>query len=59
VHISKDSYALLGILITLREHAPIRFELATVNVDQKQPNFLTEELQAYLEKLGIPFHIEN
>jgi len=55
----KDSYALLDILMTLRERAPINFEIVAVNLDQKQPNFPDHILPAYLEKLGIPFHIEN
>ncbi|MDP3669294.1 MAG: tRNA 2-thiocytidine(32) synthetase TtcA [Telluria sp.] len=55
----KDSYALLDILMTLRERAPIDFEIVAVNLDQKQPNFPADVLPAYLARLGIPFHIEN
>nr|WP_152594579.1 tRNA 2-thiocytidine(32) synthetase TtcA [Massilia sp. BSC265] len=55
----KDSYALLDILMTLRERAPIHFDIVAVNLDQKQPNFPAEVLPAYLEKLGVPYHIEN
>ena len=55
----KDSYALLDILMTLRERAPIHFDIVAVNLDQKQPNFPPEILPAYLSELGVAFHIEN
>src|ERR1700694_4964593 len=55
----KDSYALLDILMTLRERAPIHFDIVAVNLDQKQPNFPDHVLPQYLSQLGIPFHIEN
>ncbi|SDG97525.1 MULTISPECIES: tRNA 2-thiocytidine(32) synthetase TtcA [unclassified Duganella] len=55
----KDSYALLDILMTLRERAPIHFDIVAVNLDQKQPNFPADILPAYLDKLDIPYHIEN
>lgn len=55
----KDSYALLDILLTLRERAPIHFDIVAVNLDQKQPNFPADILPAYLEKIGVPYHIEN
>jgi tRNA 2-thiocytidine biosynthesis protein TtcA len=45
--------------MTLRERAPINFEIVAVNLDQKQPGFPADILPAYLEKLGVPFHIEN
>lgn len=55
----KDSYGLLDILLHLRDHAPIRFEVIAVNLDQKQPGFPEHVLPAYLKGLGIPFHIEE
>ncbi len=55
----KDSYALLDILINLRQRAPIRFDLIAVNLDQKQPGFPEHVLPEYLKSLDIPFHIEN
>jgi len=55
----KDSYGLLDILLTLRERAPIHFDIIAVNLDQKQPGFPAHVLPEYLTKLGVPFHIEN
>ncbi len=55
----KDSYALLDILLHLKAHAPIHFDLVAVNLDQKQPNFPEHILPQYLTQLGVPFHIEN
>jgi len=55
----KDSFGLLDILLYLREHAPIRFEVVAVNLDQKQPGFPAEVLPSYLDGLGIPYRIEE
>jgi len=55
----KDSYAMLDILMKLRERAPINFEIVVVNLDQKQPNFPAEILPNYLKSLGVQYHIEE
>jgi tRNA 2-thiocytidine biosynthesis protein TtcA len=55
----KDSFALLDILLFLREHAPIGFDIVAVNLDQKQPGFPAEVLPDYLRSIEVPFHIEN
>ena len=55
----KDSYGLLDILLTLRERAPINFDIVAVNLDQKQPGFPARVLPEYLESRGVPFHIEE
>jgi len=55
----KDSYAMLDILLMLRESAPIIFEIVAVNLDQKQPNFPAEILPNYLKNLGVLYHIEE
>lgn len=54
----KDSYAMLDILMKLKERAPIHFDLVAVNLDQKQPGFPEDILPNYLKKLGVDFHIE-
>jgi tRNA 2-thiocytidine biosynthesis protein TtcA len=55
----KDSYALLDILLTLRERAPIDFDIIAVNLDQKQPGFPADVLPSYLRSIDVPFHIET
>lgn len=53
----KDSYAMLSILMKLKESAPIHFDIIAVNLDQKQPGFPEHILPEYLDKLGIEYHI--
>src|SRR3569833_712995 len=53
----KDSYGLLDILLSLKDRAPLSFEIVAVNLDQKQPGFPAHVLPGYLGARGIPFHI--
>jgi tRNA 2-thiocytidine biosynthesis protein TtcA len=53
----KDSHALLDVLLSLKNKAPVRFDLVAVNLDQKQPGFPARVLPEYLERLGVPFRI--
>jgi len=54
----KDSFGLLDVLMTLREHAPLDFEIIAVNLDQRHPGFPAHVLPEYLASRRIPFRIE-
>ncbi|MCW8348549.1 tRNA 2-thiocytidine(32) synthetase TtcA [Vibrio sp. ZSDZ65] len=53
----KDSFAMLDILLRLKEAAPIHFDVVAVNLDQKQPGFPEHILPEYFETLNIPYYI--
>ena len=53
----KDSHGLLDVLLSLREKAPVEFELIAVNLDQKQPGFPAHVLPEYLRSRGVEFRV--
>jgi len=55
----KDSYALLDVLVALREKSPVPFDLIAYNLDQKQPDFPAHVLPDYLTQRGVAFTIES
>ena len=54
----KDSYALLDVLLALREKSPVPFDLVAVNLDQRHPGFPEHVLPEYLAARGVPHRIE-
>jgi tRNA 2-thiocytidine biosynthesis protein TtcA len=55
----KDSYALLDVLLSLRSHSPVDFELVAFNLDQRHPGYPAQVLPGYLTGLGVPFRIQE
>jgi tRNA 2-thiocytidine biosynthesis protein TtcA len=53
----KDSYAMLDVLLQLREKSPVRFDVVAVNLDQRHPGFPENVLPDYLRARGVPFVI--
>src|SRR5215210_2111053 len=53
----KDSHGMLDVLLSLKEKAPVDFELIAVNLDQKQPGFPEHVLPEYLKSRAVPFRI--
>jgi tRNA 2-thiocytidine biosynthesis protein TtcA len=54
----KDSYAMLDVLMRLREKSPVPFELIAVNLDQRHPGYPEHVLPDYLRSIGVEFRIE-
>jgi tRNA 2-thiocytidine biosynthesis protein TtcA len=53
----KDSFALLHVLMRLRERAPIGFDLVAVNLDQGQPGYPAHVVEAHLRSVGVPYRM--
>lgn len=53
----KDSFALLTLLLAMRERAPVSFRVIAMNLDQRQPGFPADVLPAYFESIGIEYRI--
>ncbi len=55
----KDSYALLDALKRLQGRAPIDFSLLALCVNQHLPNFPLDKIVSHLEKISVPYLIED
>jgi tRNA 2-thiocytidine biosynthesis protein TtcA len=53
----KDSYALLHLLMRLRERAPVRFKLVAVNLDQGQPGYPAHVVEGHFKAVGVPYRM--
>ena len=55
----KDSYALLDALVRLQGRSNVKFELLAFCLNQHLPNFPLDKLVNHLEKIGVPYLIED
>src|SRR5437868_13058502 len=53
----KDSFALLDVLLQLREKSPVPFDIVAMNLDQRHPGFPERVLPDYLAARGVPYRI--
>ena len=53
----KDSYTLLDMLLSLKQIAPIDYQIIAVNLDQGQPGFPKDILPQYLESIEVKYKI--
>jgi tRNA 2-thiocytidine biosynthesis protein TtcA len=53
----KDSWTLLHVLMRLRERSPARFDLVAVNLDQGQPGYPAEVVEAHLRAVGVAYRM--
>jgi tRNA 2-thiocytidine biosynthesis protein TtcA len=53
----KDSYGLLDVLLSLRAHAPVPFEVVAFNLDQRHPGYPEDVLPRYFESIGVEYRI--
>jgi tRNA 2-thiocytidine biosynthesis protein TtcA len=45
------------VLLSLRAHAPVNFEIVAFNLDQRHPGYPAHVLPAWFEALGVPYRI--
>lgn len=55
----KDSFTLLHTLRRMQRRTPFTFEIVAVTIDQGQPGFDSGPIEAFVEREGIPFHLEK
>ena len=55
----KDSLTLLNILLHIRRHAPIKFDLAAITVDPQMEGFDPSPLKAYMASMGITYYYQS
>lgn len=55
----KDSYTMLHILESLRQRAPIRFDIMALTIDSGYPGFRADIIAAHLKEHGFAHHVEK
>ena len=55
----KDSLSLLHILLHLKRHAPVSFDVGVITVDPQSESFDPSPLIPYLKSLGVPYFYQS
>ncbi|MCC6749103.1 MAG: tRNA 2-thiocytidine(32) synthetase TtcA [Deltaproteobacteria bacterium] len=53
----KDSYALLDLLLLLQRRAPVRFTIATANLDPGYPDYRPDVVAEHARSRGVEIHL--
>lgn len=54
----KDSLTLLHLLLHMKRHAPVHFEVAAITIDPMVEGYEPARLKPYLAELGVPYFFE-
>ncbi len=55
----KDSLSLLHVLLHLKRHAPVGFEMAVITVDPQIEDFNPAPLKPYMQRLGVKYFYQS
>jgi tRNA(Ile)-lysidine synthase TilS/MesJ len=55
----KDSLTLLHVLLHLKRHAPVHFDVAAITVDPQKPGYDPSPLKDYMQQLGVRYFYQS
>ncbi|KPJ91796.1 MAG: adenine nucleotide alpha hydrolase [Gammaproteobacteria bacterium SG8_11] len=55
----KDSLTLLHVLLHLKRHAPVHFDVAAITVNPEKPGYDPSPLKDYMQQLGVTYFYQS